>query len=117
MAKIAVHLDGGERLNETELGVLTAIADRQGPESDYAQLSVREVGERFGVSALTVRRTVHSLAEKGLLEIRACFDGNGGRLANAYRPTPRGLRVVAGEEGAVAPGFAALQAGGDEPQR
>lgn len=58
----------------------------------------------LGTTESRLRHDLKALRDGGMLEARARFLPDGGRQANEYRITPRGLRWLAAVEGGKAPG-------------
>lgn len=81
----------GVRVNETEYALMRYIASRSdGP----AVLSVSELSKELVRSVVTIRNSLRSLGDKGLLEIRARYLRNGGQLENEYEVTELGHRIL-----------------------
>lgn len=81
----------GVRVNETEYALMRYIASlSDGP----AVLSVSELSKELVRSVVTIRNSLRSLGDKGLLEIRARYLRNGGQLENEYEVTELGHRIL-----------------------
>lgn len=57
-------------------------------------MSYREMASALEVSERQVAFTLRSLTDDGLVSVEERYLPNGGRLANAYRVTPAGVRLL-----------------------
>lgn len=88
----------GVRVNETGCCVLRFIAERSctehGRRCAEVQLSHRDIAEAVAISIPTVIRSLASLRDYNLVNIRGNVLPNGARLSNSYELTALGLEVI-----------------------
>lgn len=79
-------------LEDSQRIVLLRLADVAHPDGSNAFLAVSTVAEDCEIGERTVQRTLHTLVERGFLEVQAPATN---RRPTVYRVTIAGLRVVA----------------------
>ena len=89
-----IELDKRITVSAREMKVLKVLADYYGSECPY--LYTRTVAKKSGLNKKQARRSVRSLARKGLAEyMRGLFDDEGMLIGSGYGCTPKGQDFIA----------------------
>lgn len=92
--KVEYHITVDVSINESDLALLKHLGALFTEPGSPTRLSAKRFAADLGMSLTTVRRSLRTLACKGLIVTRSGTRDDGGRDVNGYEITTLGLKVL-----------------------